>query len=128
MEWIIITILLGLALFSVLVESRRLSVIRSTALSTILFVSGIAGIVTITIFNIDQPDSGESTVVNRPTRVKKDGYGRSKRCQSCHQSQHHSWSHSYHSTMTQVADEAEILGNFDQTLQIGEQRFILSHR
>ena len=127
MEWIIITILLGLALFPVLVESRRLSVIRSTALSTILFVSGIAGIVTTTIFNIDQPDSGESTVVNRPTRVKKDGYGRSKRCQSCHQSQHHSWSHSYHSTMTQVADEAEILGNFDQTLQIGEQRFILSH-
>ena len=127
MEWMIITILLGLALFPVLVESRRLAVLRSMALSTLLFVSGIAGIATIAIFNMSQPDLHESTVVNRPTRVKKDGYGRSKRCQSCHQSQHHSWSRSYHSTMTQVADEAKILGNFDQTLQIGDQRFILSH-
>ena len=127
MEWLIITILLGLAFLPLALESRRLAFLKLSMISPLLFLSGITALAYCTFVNLHHPDLYEEAIVNRPTRVNADGYGRSKRCQSCHQSQHSSWSKSYHSTMTQVADEAEILGDFSQTLQLGDQRFILSH-
>ena len=51
-------------------------------------------------------------VDRRPIEKPANGYATSASCHECHPNQHQSWHDSYHSTMTQVATPATVLGNF----------------
>lgn len=42
-----------------------------------------------------------------------DDFVSSNSCQSCHPQEHHSWSHSYHKSMTQLATPETVIGNFN---------------
>ena len=46
---------------------------------------------------------------NRPVQTPGEGYASSAECRVCHPSQYNSWHDSYHRTMTQVADPANVI-------------------
>jgi hypothetical protein len=48
-----------------------------------------------------------------PAELPTGGYVGSAACKSCHPNEHGSWHQSYHRTMTQVASEESVLGDFD---------------
>ena len=51
----------------------------------------------------------------RPVEVAgvADPYASSASCESCHEDQYRSWHASYHRTMTQIANELSVIGDFD---------------
>ncbi len=55
----------------------------------------------------------------RPTEGPIDDFVTSDTCRSCHPGEYHSWHQSYHRTMTQVASEKTVKGNFDNAI-VGE--------
>jgi hypothetical protein len=58
-------------------------------------------------------DNDEVAVTNRPIQVPTGDYVGSTACQSCHPHNHATWYDSYHRTMTQVATEQSVIGNFN---------------
>src|SRR5690606_27885881 len=57
------------------------------------------------------------------------GYVSSDACVACHPHQYATWWHSYHRTMTQVADETSVLAPFDDvTLSYDGHVYRLEHR
>lgn len=65
------------------------------------------------------PSAPETTLLadatpvhDRPIAQAADGFVGSSVCRECHETQFHSWYHSYHRTMTQVASEESVLGDF----------------
>ena len=73
----------------------------------------------------ETPD--ETKVTNRPAQVFTDGYVGSDTCQSCHPHHHETWHDSYHRTMTQVANQDSVLGNFDEVeLEYAGEKWHLS--
>lgn len=48
-----------------------------------------------------------------PRVTAKEGFVSSQACRKCHPEEHASWHHSFHRTMTQVADEHTVLAPFD---------------
>ena len=61
------------------------------------------------------PPLPEEEVRGRPIEMPDGGYVKSETCQACHPGQYASWSDSYHSTMTQVATPAAVVGDFNRT-------------
>jgi hypothetical protein len=59
------------------------------------------------------PLDGETAVTNRPIQAPTGNYVGSAACRSCHPHQHGTWYDSYHRTMTQVATEKSVLGDFE---------------
>ncbi len=57
---------------------------------------------------------------NLPLEKPTGGYIGSAACQSCHPNQHGSWHESYHRTMTQVASEESVLGDFNNVRLSGK--------
>ena len=55
-----------------------------------------------------------SAPANRPIKVPADGYVSSDSCRACHPGNYASWHDSYHRTMTQVADPANIPAAMDR--------------
>ncbi len=51
--------------------------------------------------------------VNRPVEKKTPGFITSDSCRSCHPQHHETWSHSYHSTMTQLPSAESVMGDFN---------------
>ena len=68
----------------------------------------------------DQPLDSERAVTNRPTQVPTGNYVGSAACQSCHPQNHATWHDSYHRTMTQVATEKSVIGNFNNVRLSGK--------
>jgi predicted CXXCH cytochrome family protein len=58
-----------------------------------------------------RPQTESST--NRPQQVHDDGFVSSDACRKCHPDYYESWHRTYHRSMTQVASEKTVLGNFD---------------
>lgn len=50
---------------------------------------------------------------DRPIEVAGDGYVGSATCRKCHPGEHHSWSRSFHHTMTQPATRATLVPRFE---------------
>ncbi len=62
---------------------------------------------------LTQPPAAKSPLPNLPLEMPTDGYVGSDACQTCHVNQHGSWHESYHRTMTQVASDESVLGDFN---------------
>ena len=56
----------------------------------------------------------DETVSSRPAEGPIGDYVTSDTCRSCHPGEYHSWHASYHRTMTQVATEESVKGDFDR--------------
>lgn len=67
----------------------------------------------LTILGNDWRPIPEREVRGRPIKVAKDGYVTSNTCRACHPGEYASWHASYHRTMTQVATEASVAGDFE---------------
>ena len=67
-----------------------------------------------------QPANSELAVTNRPIQVPTRDYVGSAACQVCHPHSHATWHDSYHRTMTQVANEESVIGNFDNVRLAGK--------
>jgi hypothetical protein len=61
-----------------------------------------------------------SPLPNLPLEKPTGGYIGSAACQICHPNQHGSWHESYHRTMTQVATEESVLGDFNDVRLSGK--------
>lgn len=82
---------------------------------------GLAGLIISTQFLwTDQPASAELKVTNRPIQRPTGGYAGSAACKSCHPHNHATWHDSYHRTMTQVASEQSVIGDFDNVRLSGK--------
>ena len=57
---------------------------------------------------------------NRPVELPTGDYVGSAACRSCHPDQHSAWYGSYHRTMTQVATEESVLGDFNNVQLSGK--------
>lgn len=76
---------------------------------------------------LHRPPVAEALVEDRPIEAPTDGYATSSACWTCHPGQHASWDASYHSSMTQIATEESVLGDFDdRELEQGGLVFRLS--
>jgi hypothetical protein len=94
-------------------SSRR---IRSLAMALILLVATVLVAAFIFRGNIfGDPEKAMFTdgPITRPTAISSDGYVGSNACKECHKREHETWHASYHRTMTQVASEQSVVGNFD---------------
>jgi hypothetical protein len=66
------------------------------------------------------PGSSKARLPNLPIEQPTGDYVGSNSCQSCHPSEHSTWHGSYHRTMTQVASEESILGDFNNVRLTGK--------
>jgi hypothetical protein len=66
------------------------------------------------------PANGEVAITNRPIQVPTGGYVGSTACRSCHPHNHATWYDSYHRTMTQVATEQSVIGDFNNVDLFGK--------
>lgn len=64
---------------------------------------------------------------HRPQQIPEAGYVSSDSCRACHPRQYATWRHSYHRTMTQVAEPESVIGSFDTTLDHDGGRYRLAH-
>ncbi|MBC8243675.1 MAG: hypothetical protein H8E20_04720 [Verrucomicrobia bacterium] len=64
-----------------------------------------------------------------PVTDPDNAYASSKTCRACHPSEYHSWHHSYHRTMTQLAKPGAVLANWDGTrLPLGQAELQLEKK
>ena len=70
-------------------------------------------VIVATAFSHRPPVAVTAGVTYRPIEEKTDGYVGSQTCQSCHPHNHATWHASYHRTMTQVANEQTVSGDFN---------------
>ena len=76
---------------------------------------------------LNNATSLDEATLHRPIEVSTDDYVGSATCQSCHPHQHATWYSSFHRTMTQVASEETIIGDFkDVELEHFGSRYFLS--
>lgn len=61
-----------------------------------------------------------------PARHREGGYVGSGACQSCHPSEHQSWSKTFHRTMTRVADEASFMPELPARLELDGRAYQLA--
>lgn len=75
-----------------------------------------------------RPEPSEKTVTDRPVRRTVGEYVTSDTCRACHPREYATWHASYHRTMTQVADESSVVGDFgDVTLEYQSSTFRVYH-
>src|SRR5262249_15903285 len=74
-------------------------------------------------------ESPESFLKTVPGQGRPDGYVSSDKCQCCHPGQYESWRRTYHRTMTQVASQGAVLGDFNNVrLTLDGSIFLLQQR
>lgn len=66
------------------------------------------------------PATAKAPLPNLPLEKPTGGYIGSAACQSCHPKQHGSWHESYHRTMTQVATDESVIGDFNNVRLSGK--------
>ena len=77
----------------------------------------LAILVLVAIFTYRQR---EAPLTNVPVEAPTGEFIGSAACQSCHADQHGSWHDSYHRTMTQLATESSVLGDFNEVRLAGK--------
>ncbi len=114
-EVILIGALIGVAIVSMLAARRHSPDGPRTHVRAIvlLWLGMTALIISAQFLWTAPPANGEVAVTNRPIQVPTGGYVGSAACQSCHPHNHATWYDSYHRTMTQVATEQSVIGDFD---------------
>ncbi len=79
-----------------------------------------------------QSDGAKATTTflkTAPHQGRSGGYVSSDKCQSCHPGQYESWHRSFHRTMTQVANPATVLGDFNNvTLSLDGEPIVFQRR
>ena len=117
-ERLLVIVLLCAAIVPLLVVSGR---IRASGRAIVALWLGLAILIITTPFVwTTQPADGETAVTNRPIQVPTGGYVGSAACQVCHPHNHATWHDSYHRTMTQVANEESVIGNFNNVRLAGK--------
>src|SRR6266498_2143678 len=107
-EWPLITILLAGAGFLVF---GRLTSSRTRWLGVLFVVAGLMAVWSWQSYLKSKLDSRTQLSIPRVGRPEK--YARSDSCRACHPDQYASWHRSFHRTMTQVASDESVRGNFD---------------
>jgi hypothetical protein len=93
---------------------------RTTVRAIVALWLGLAILIVTTQFAWNTPANSELTVTNRPLQVLTGDYVGSAACQICHPHSYATWHDSYHRTMTQVANEESVIGNFDNVRLAGK--------
>jgi hypothetical protein len=121
-EAILVIVLSCAAIVPLLAVSGRIKASGRTTVSAIVALwLGVAILITTTQFLwTTQPANSEMAVTNRPIQVPTGDYVGSAACQICHPHNHATWHDSYHRTMTQVANEESVIGNFDNVRLAGK--------
>src|SRR5215471_10773078 len=121
-EALLVIVLLCAAIVPLLAVSGRIKVSGRTTVSAIvaLWLGLTILIITTQFVWTTQPANGEMAVTNRPIQVPTGDYVGSAACQMCHPHNYATWHDSYHRTMTQVANEESVIGNFDNVRLAGK--------
>jgi hypothetical protein len=121
-EALLVIVLLCAAIVPLLAVSGRIKASGRTTVSAIVALwLGLAILIITTMFVwTTEPANGEMAVTNRPIQVPTGDYVGSAACQICHPHNHATWHDSYHRTMTQVANEESVIGNFDNVRLAGK--------
>jgi hypothetical protein len=121
-EALLVIVLLCAAIVPLLAVSGRIKPGSRTTVSAIVALwLGLAILFIATQFVwTTRPANAEMAVTNRPIQVPTDGYVGSAACQICHPHNHATWHDSYHRTMTQVANEESVIGNFNNVRLAGK--------
>lgn len=123
-EWLLITLLLAGTGFLVF---ERLTNSRWRLLGGAFVGAGLLAVGSWQQYLKSKLDSTAQLTVPHVGRPEK--YARSESCRACHPDQYASWHRSFHRTMTQVASEESVRGNFDGvTLELDDEIYRLERR
>src|SRR6266571_622587 len=123
-EWLLTTILLAGACFLVF---GRLTTSRIRLLGALFMMAGLLAVWSWQTYLKKRLDSQAQLTVPHLGRPEK--YARSMSCRACHPDQYASWHRSFHRTMTQVASDESVRGNFDGVaLELDGEVYRLEHR
>lgn len=87
---------------------------RTIVLAIVLVWASLSFLIIATsLFWTEPPVAREIAVINRPIQVPVGDYVGSDACRNCHPHNHATWHDSYHRTMTQVATDESVIGDFD---------------
>ncbi len=122
MEALLFNVLICVAVVPVVAVLGRVKVgARTTVGALVALWLGLALLFVCTQFLWTRPVvSGETAVTNRPIQMPTGDYVGSVACQSCHPHHHSTWYDSYHRTMTQVASEKSVIGDFNDVRLAGK--------
>jgi hypothetical protein len=110
---VFVVVVIALGFVPLLRGTARLSLSLSLTRGALILWVGL-GVIGWTQLSFRLPPEGEHLVVDRPTEIDSDGYRSSDTCRACHPEQYDSWYSTYHRTMTQVAEEDSVLGDFGE--------------
>lgn len=118
----LLNVLFCVAIVPVLAVLGRVKVgTRATVGVIVTLCLGLSVLIIFTQFLwADQPVDGEIAVTNRPVQMPTGNYVGSAACRSCHPHNYATWHDSYHRTMTQVATEESVIGNFNNVRLFGK--------
>jgi hypothetical protein len=121
-EALLVVVLSCAAVVPLLAASGRIEAGgRTTVRATVALWLGLAALVVAAQFvRTTEPAGGETAVTDRPIQVPTGDYVGSAACQVCHPHNHATWHDSYHRTMTQVASEQSVIGDFDDVRLAGK--------
>ena len=123
-EWLLITILLAGTGF--LVFGRQTSS-RIRLLGAVFVMAGLLTVWSWQKYLNNELNSRTQLMIPKVGRPEK--YARSESCRACHPNQYASWHRSFHRTMTQVASDESVRGNFDGVaLELDGEVYQLEHR
>ena len=126
-EWIVIFGLLLLGSLPLLRMPGRVKYVAVTLLAGCAALSAIPARTIIKDAQRRAPDHRQ--VTNRPVEIQDRGFVSSGSCRACHPQEYATWHASYHRTMTQLASEESVVGDFnDVTLTAGQRVFRLFRR
>jgi hypothetical protein len=118
---ILLAIGLLVAAATPLVRLLRRGAARATGWLAVLGAAAIFGLVATARW---LPSVAAVAPANRPVEVQRDGYVSSGACRACHPRNHSTWRHTWHRTMTQIANARTALGRFDGApIEIGGARY-----
>lgn len=122
LEFLFVVVLLGVAFIPLLTLLGGIKVSARTAVkaNVVLWLGLTLLFVSTPFLCSDRSLDRERGTANRPLQLPAGDFVGSAACQSCHPHNHATWHDSYHRTMTQVANEQSVLGDFNNVSLSGK--------
>lgn len=127
LEWVLFCLAVGWAFWWLIQAPVRKNYAKGLALGVlVLAAASAAG------WEWKRRERSESDLTlarSVPRADRRDGYVSSDQCQACHAEEYQSWHASFHRTMTQLAGERTVVGDFNNVeLELGGRRYLLQKR